>query len=373
MGYGDKEEREKLDRLSISRKMIETLEPEEWLVHLRKTQEEVAELYPENHGYVKVYREQEVYYWVNVPKWIWEDKSETITNLLDIGCAYGTLAVYAKKQYKCNVHAIDFMDYISKKLTNKYGIEFEICNIELENPTWNVKYDRIIFTEVFEHLNYNPLNTLIRIRELLTDDGVLYLSTPDAAEWGRTLHYPSYKDIPFPNVKVEILDEHIYQYDFDEITTLFSLSGFEIMEFNHSPGFGGLHFNFKLRKCRDKVQLINSDQRPNVLYYPDFENLREIEKTIRSYAELINSGQNVGLYIRMDNFDIFNKIKIIERLFPKNFDSSLVVVVNNILENEQEIFDQIDYLLVIDEKFKKQIQSTSGVHVINDMMEISML
>lgn len=41
------------------------------------------------------------------------------------------------------------------------------------------RFECIVFTEVFEHLRIDLLGTMARLRDLLTDDGVLYLSTPN--------------------------------------------------------------------------------------------------------------------------------------------------------------------------------------------------
>ena len=43
------------------------------------------------------------------------------------------------------------------------------------------RFDCIVLTEVFEHLRIDLLGTMSRLGALLTDDGVLYLSTPNGA------------------------------------------------------------------------------------------------------------------------------------------------------------------------------------------------
>jgi predicted SAM-dependent methyltransferase len=44
-------------------------------------------------------------------------------------------------------------------------------------------------TEVLEHLNFHPVPTLKKVYNLLSENGALYLSTPDAYEWGKVNKY----------------------------------------------------------------------------------------------------------------------------------------------------------------------------------------
>ena len=110
----------------------------------------------------------------------------------------------------------------------------------------------IILTEILEHFNYNPVPTLKKIRNLLTENGRLYLSTPDASQWGRvTKYYSTISDMPAPRRGLPLFDAHIYQYKKQELLNILISAGFVIQRFGYSPGYlAGRHFNLTLNRNR---------------------------------------------------------------------------------------------------------------------------
>ena len=172
-----------------------------WWRVLNETQTEVIK--QKGHYYYKSdYRAAELYYWINIPKWITEDFNRDISlKCLDIGCAYGTLALFCKKYFSnSDIYCIDNTDrYISKQLIKRYNFHFSKNNVEFNKFPWKKKFEIIIFTETIEHLNFHPLPTMKKIRSLLAVDGRCYLSTPDARDWGKvTQYYKSLDEMPKP-------------------------------------------------------------------------------------------------------------------------------------------------------------------------------
>ena len=221
-----------------------------WMREINECQNEVANLNP-HPNYLDHYRSQEKFYWINIPNWIREDASKNkVHRSLDIGCAYGTLALYCKKLFECDVYALDYVDtYLSQALVKKYGFHFDVNNIELDSFPWDVKFDVITFTEVLEHLNFNPVPTLKKIRNLLSENGRLYLSTPDAAQWGRvTKYYGSLGEMPCPQKGLQPIDDHVYQYTKKELLTVLEEADLKVERFGYSPGVASRHFNLTL-KC----------------------------------------------------------------------------------------------------------------------------
>jgi len=211
---------------------------EDWEKIITDCQEEIVQTEPQPH-YLSAYKNEEMLYWKNIPMWFYEDSLKNkIENCLDIGCAYGTLSLFAKKLFNCESYLIDFVDlYLSKKLVEDNGFHFKVNNIELDPFPWKETFDRIIFTEVLEHFNFHPVPTLKKIRSLLNGKGILYLSTPDAVQWGKvTKYYSDYYDMPTPN-------DHVYQFNKDELFDVLEQSGFEIDKFDYSSGVTSRHFN----------------------------------------------------------------------------------------------------------------------------------
>lgn len=197
------------------------------------------------------YRNCESFYWGQIPQWLALYACQhPIRTCLDVGCGYGTLALYARKlNPECQVCLIDFTDvYISPRLLKKYRFRFTRMNIELESIPYIEKFDVILFTEILEHFNFNPLPTLRKLHQALADDGILLLSTPNAERWGRLDYYAHWTDLPAPNSTKEIVDAHIYQYTRSELQDLLDQAGFVIAKMDYS-GLGQLdHFNLVCRK-----------------------------------------------------------------------------------------------------------------------------
>jgi SAM-dependent methyltransferase len=208
---------------------------------------------PDAHGYANKYRIDEFGYWTHIPRWLYQDfhaaaASGQKLRCLDVGCAYGTLLLFAIKSLGCEPYATDFIPYLDQSLVDDYRVRYQINNIEREAFPWPLRFDVILFTEILEHLNFKALPTLKKLRELLAPGGRLYLSTPDALEWGKqTKYYSRYSRLPKPNPRYPVIDDHVWQFSEDELKRLFAASGFEIARFDYSAGCGRRHFNVALQ------------------------------------------------------------------------------------------------------------------------------
>ena len=225
---------------------------------LQECQEEIAlrtrTPKPNVYGYAPRYRNDELGYWLHIPRWMYEDFRKRVVQgemlrCLDVGCAYGTLLLYATKLLRCEPYAIDFIKYLDPSLVDDYGIHYLVNNIEREAFPWKVRFDAILFTEVLEHLNFNAGPTLEKLRRLLAPGGRLYLSTPDAAQWGRqTKYYARYSDLPMPaaDSQAPVVDDHVWQFEAEELRQLLRAAGFRAVRCDYSPGNGKRHFNLTL-------------------------------------------------------------------------------------------------------------------------------
>jgi 2-polyprenyl-3-methyl-5-hydroxy-6-metoxy-1,4-benzoquinol methylase len=189
-------------------------------------------------------------WWMHIPKWIREDwLGRSVENCVDVGCGYGTLAIYCRRLLNCPVYCIDFKQIISPLLAKKYGIKFSLGNFEMDPFPWDLNFDIVVFTEILEHLNFHPVPILRRLRDMLSRNGRLYLSTPDAAEWGkRTIYYTGIDKIPYPETGHKIVDDHVYVYNKDELLSIIDTAGLKVLRFGYSPGVLARHFNLTLTK-----------------------------------------------------------------------------------------------------------------------------
>jgi hypothetical protein len=91
--------------------------------------------------------------------------------------------------------------------------------------------------------------TFQKIHDALTADGIFFLTTPDADEWGRqTKYYSHLKDLPAASSSAHFIDDHVWIYNKKELMQIFSDSGFEVVQFAYARGVGHRHFNVALRR-----------------------------------------------------------------------------------------------------------------------------
>lgn len=168
--------------------------------------------------------------------WLAHSVPEQPMKILDAGCAYGSFATYLASQGH-EVYGIDAMPELhSDDLFQKYNIHFKKVNLEIDEIGWE-GFDRIYFTEVIEHLNYNPVPVAQKLYDALKPGGELICTTPMKELQGtyhpiegRYANYIHYRDIPLPWNGYTFFDEHHYFYRKTELAQLFHEVGFNIVE-----------------------------------------------------------------------------------------------------------------------------------------------
>lgn len=212
---------------------------------LREIQDQIAASDGKTGYYNTAYRKMESLYWEKIPGWMREDAGQRhAARILDIGCGYGTLLTLATRTYNGHGYCFDINEYLKASFARAHQLVFARGNIELDPLPWREKFDVIIMTEVLEHFNFQPLSTLKKIHEALAPGGVLFLSTPDAHDWGRlTKYYKHLSDLPMPDRSAPVRDAHIWIYNFDELSGLLDQAGFKISRMDYAKGNGNRHFN----------------------------------------------------------------------------------------------------------------------------------
>ena len=139
-------------------------------------------------------------------------------NLLDVGCATGEFLQLAQEQ-GFHVTGVELSPYaagIAKKTIHN------IHNGELLSaPLNSAQFDLVTLWDVIEHLE-NPSATLHHVNTLLTEDGLLFLTTGDiGALWARILgrHW-----------QLLTPPQHIFFFTTPAMTRLLQRYGFEIVE-----------------------------------------------------------------------------------------------------------------------------------------------
>lgn len=200
--------------------------------------------------YVTDYVHFELGYWYPAVDWL--AGLREVGSILDIGGAYGTLLIYAGAALNVS-HKVLFDKVLAcaPECNRQFGLEVHHVDVETEDFTRFGRFDLIIFTEVLEHFNYAPIPTLRKIRNALTENGMLLLSTPDAHTWGRLASpYKDLAEIPeYQGQKQPWIDGHIWQYTKQELDAVIREAGFQVERFARSRGYKGMqHLCYLLRK-----------------------------------------------------------------------------------------------------------------------------
>lgn len=141
--------------------------------------------------------------------------------ILDIGCNIGTLLFVAKDLgWEC--FGLD----INKKVREYFvgsGIDLKIGDVlEVKYPRRH--FDVVVMNDLIEHVP-DPKSTLLRVREWLRDDGVIFLVTPDGGSLMFSLLGKRWFHLK-PN-------EHIYYFTKKSLSRLLTEAGFEIVFMRH--------------------------------------------------------------------------------------------------------------------------------------------
>jgi len=99
---------------------------------------------------------------------------------LNIGGAPYLFEFALKKQFPgIDVTSVDLAPERFPNAAAIVGMRALRANIEIKAPEIAGKFDFIVFTEIFEHLRIDILGTMARVRDLLAEEGRLYITTPN--------------------------------------------------------------------------------------------------------------------------------------------------------------------------------------------------
>jgi 2-polyprenyl-3-methyl-5-hydroxy-6-metoxy-1,4-benzoquinol methylase len=155
--------------------------------------------------------------------------------VLDIGCGEGRLSVLLAQRGH-DVTAMDVSEGFLEQarcLAKKDSVTVRTVKGNIESPNLALpdgKFDAIFLMDVIEHL-MAPVAGLRNIRQMLKDDGILLVHTPNVLTPSRMAGYlknrKSLTDFTNPR---NIGDLHLQTYDFLTLEKTLAFSGFRVLE-----------------------------------------------------------------------------------------------------------------------------------------------
>jgi SAM-dependent methyltransferase len=160
-----------------------------------------------------------------------------IGTFVDIGTGRGIAPRFVKK-IKESVISFDSKSAAGSsaieniKLANIQGEYCDMYNEKL--PLGDNSCDLVFFGDVIEHLLHSPKPVLLEFNRILSDQGVVIATTPNACRLTvrlkMLLGYSNWANI-YEFFDKDFHPGHHHEYTIDEFKRIFELTGFEIIEF----------------------------------------------------------------------------------------------------------------------------------------------
>lgn len=149
--------------------------------------------------------------------------------ILDIGPGMGLLSFCLAGLLDADIDWIDIKAIpgnLPPCIVNVYNI-----NIETEALPADAEdgggYDLVIMTEVIEHFNYKPVDTLVKIKSYLKPGGMFLLTCP---HWNRIFLHRSWEEMPQAGGKLPFeYHGHVYEYSRGELNEICAQAGFHVV------------------------------------------------------------------------------------------------------------------------------------------------
>lgn len=148
-------------------------------------------------------------------------------NILEVGIGNGEfIAVALEMGY--NIESIEIVKDVCQKIANLLNVEINCCDF-LKFET-DKKYSIITMGDVIEHVT-NPTEALNKVYNMLEDDGILWISTPNYESSFSRLR--KFTDAMWNE------PTHITYFNYTTFAQLLSNCGFEILEYLTSNRWNG--------------------------------------------------------------------------------------------------------------------------------------
>lgn len=155
--------------------------------------------------------------------------------ILDLGCAEGELAIELALRGH-DVTAADISQgYLNQciKKAQENSVKLNVVRCDIENDISQfkgTKFDIIFFLDVIEHLR-SPISGLTNIRKLLSNDGILFLHTPNICSFSHFLYLIRQRNklINYYDPK-NCWDTHLQMYDYTTLEKLLNFVGLKVYE-----------------------------------------------------------------------------------------------------------------------------------------------
>jgi spore maturation protein CgeB/2-polyprenyl-3-methyl-5-hydroxy-6-metoxy-1,4-benzoquinol methylase len=148
--------------------------------------------------------------------------------LLDIGCSSGNFLLEAKLRY-WDVQGIEISDKAASYGRNNYGLDIQ-TGVLTRSCFGKESFDVVTAWDVLEHIS-NPKEFLLNVRNILKNDGLFFLSTPNISSTSSYFSGETWRHLDPPL--------HVILYDHISIGVLLKMCGFQVLKISSGKEYLG--------------------------------------------------------------------------------------------------------------------------------------
>ena len=320
------------------------------------------------------------------------DKTEKKLKFLDVGCAQGAFLNWLAETFNLpteNLYGNEFAEGLLSWAKYEYNL-----NVSKE-VDMSLKYNFISYYHVLEHVE-DIKAEFEKIKQILAEDGILYLSIPiffeeleeksgiaclDFEEYYHLNHIQCFSRTSFQNFlkkqgfKIIKEDELLYAYT---VLCVRDEPSDEIIKENY------LEIIDKIEKQKKAIDLISQNKHEEAIQtypcYPDAYILHALSHEKLKDGKLQMEILQKGLDLMPDNPKILSQMgKVLmqwdENIPGKNFYSNNIkhaeVIFNKLMEIKPGIEDSLYFLALIEAKYKKNYRK--AIEYFHEFMEFNPL
>jgi 2-polyprenyl-3-methyl-5-hydroxy-6-metoxy-1,4-benzoquinol methylase len=161
-----------------------------------------------------------------------------VNKVLEVGAAPFHLSL-CLQEFGYDLTVLDINPKRFQWFIDENKLQVKQCNVEIDElDVEDNSFDLIIFTEIFEHLRINPINTLLKLNKKLKEGGLLYLTTPNFFRYTNIVNFLLGRPVVNAYYEFEKLNTighmgHVREYAKDEVSLFIENTGFEIIDFDY--------------------------------------------------------------------------------------------------------------------------------------------
>lgn len=141
-------------------------------------------------------------------------------SMFEIGCATGFFMDLARHR-GWQTEGIDISEYAVKKAQEKGLVAHTAV---LESYQTEKKFDVVVMHDLIEHVK-DPIDVISRSKNLLTENGLLLFTTPDAGSlWARVWNKKWHAFVP---------PQHLFYFSGKNLGSILEKNGFEVLQTAH--------------------------------------------------------------------------------------------------------------------------------------------